>query len=424
MVLYHQLPVGAQHEQDELVARHTRALDSSLAQFDFTRARYHASQLELLMPDGDHHRALAAKAELLRDVFSRPTLWASDAGLAELQGKLAAVTRLTRTRPDPDVLVVQAMLLWQSGQSRADEQRAASLCGRALRLSPGGFALGVLARAYIETYLQAPWLPAAGAERGESAHGPDELRDILAATPMEDRGSPLATPLALSRLMRALDQRSSDAYVAMVQEQAKLAELLRRRAPAAEVKQARERRNARAAEVVAAFEDFDRALMAVPGVRSLPDALAIFRLDDTPYTRAAWYVQNPKADAPAPLLEELKGTNESIALRIKLAPPRVTWSRRFQMLIDGPARGVLEFQESERFKIREQRARDLEVGMSAGDADSMARAALAAARLGLYYDAPGAPERAPLGRVLAPAQASTASSDLARALFERGVRLL
>jgi hypothetical protein len=159
-------------------------------------------------------------------------------------------------------------------------------------------------------------------------------------------------------------------------------------------------------------------------VRSLPDALAIFRLDDVPYTRAAWYVRNPQADAPAPLLEELKGTNENIALRIKLSPPRVTWSRRFKTLIDGPARGVLEFQESERFKVREQRARDLEVGVSTGDADALARAALAAARLGLYYEAPGAPERTPLGRVLAPAQASAADSELARALRDRGVRLL
>jgi len=282
----------------------------------------------------------------------------------------------------------------------------------------------VLARAYIETYLQAPWLPAGGGERGESAHGTDELRDILAATPMEDRGSPLATPLQLSRLMRALDERSSDAYVAMIQEQARLAALLRERAPAADVKAARERRNARAAEVVAAFEDFDRDLMSLPGVRSVPDTLAIFRLDDVPYTRAAWYVRNKNADAPAPLLEDLKGSNDNIALRIKLAPPRVTWSRRFKALIDGPARGLLEFQEAERFKIREERARDLEVGMSTGDRASLDRAAVAAARLGLYFEAPDAPERTPLGPVLAPEQAKAAESELSRALRDRGVRLL
>ena len=421
LVLYHQLPLGAEHEQEELVKKHQHALESSLAQFDFTRARYHASQLELLAPDDDHHRALSAKAELLRDVFSRPTLWASDTGVAQLQSKLAAVQRLTRSQPDPDVLVVEAMLLWQSGQSREDEQRAASLCGRALRLAPGGFALGVLARAYIETYLQAPWLPAA-AERGESAHGPDELRDILAATPMEDRGSPLATSLALSRLMRALDERSSDAYVAMAQAQARLAALVRGRASADEVKAVRNRRNALAAEVVAAFADFDRALMALPGVRTAPDTLAIFRVDDAVYTRAAWYVQNPAADEPAPLLEELKGGPEKVALRIKLAPPRVTWARRFKTLMDGPARGVLEFQEADRFKIREARARELEVGLS-GDAAAVARAALAAARLGLYHEPPGAPERTPLARTLSPEKPGE-DSDLSRALLDRGVRLL
>jgi hypothetical protein len=425
LLLYHQLPLGAQHEQDELVAKHARALESSLAQFDFTRARYHASQLELLMPDDDHHRALAAKAELLRDVFSRPTLWASDTGLAELQTKLAAVQRLTRTQPDPDVLVVEALLLWQSGQSREDEHRAASLCGRALRLSPNGFALGVLARAYIETYLQTPWLPPGQAERGESAHGPDELRDILAATPMEDRGSPLASALALARLMRTVDQRSSDAYVRMAQAQARLAALLRRRGPAAEVDAARQERNARAGEVVAAFEEFDRDLMSLPGVRTAPDTLAIFRLDDVPYTRAAWYLHNQSADQPAPLLDELKGSNDKIALRLEMAPPRVTWSRRFKTLIDGPARGVLEFQEAERFKIREERARDLEVGLSAGDPAALARAALAAARLGLYHESPGAPERTPLARELAPEKPAAAEGDeLAQALRDRGVRLL
>jgi hypothetical protein len=280
----------------------------------------------------------------------------------------------------------------------------------------------VLARAYIETYLHAPWLPAA-AERGESAQAPDELRDILAATPMEERASPLATSLALARLMRELDRRSSDAYVAMAQAHGKLAALLRRRAATEEVKSARQERNAQAAEVVKAWQDFDRALMALPGVRTTPDTLAVFRLDDAAYTRAAWYVQSPNADQSAPLLEELKGSPERIALRIKLAPPRVTWSRRFKTLIDGPARGVLEFQESERFKIRETRAWQLEEGLASGDPVSLGRAALAAARLGLYSEVPGVAERTPLARTLVPEKPGE-QGELADALRLRGVRLL
>jgi hypothetical protein len=189
------------------------------------------------------------------------------------------------------------------------------------------------------------------------------------------------------------------------------------------VKALRKQRNALAGEVVTAFEAFDRDLMSIPGVRSAPDTLAIFRLDDATYTRAAWYVQNPQANEPAPLLEDLKGSNASIALRIKLAPPRVTWSRRFKNLIDGPARGVLEYQEAERFRIREERARDLEKGMSDGDPASLARAALAAARLGLYYQAPNNPERTPLGQVLVPEPAAD-QRDLVQALRDRGVRLL
>jgi hypothetical protein len=96
----------------------------------------------------------------------------------------------------------------------------------------------------------------------------------------------------------------------MVQEQARLAGCVRAGAPRREVKRPREQRNARAAQVLAAFEDFDRALMALPGVRTPPDTLAIFRLDDAPYTRAAWYAQRPQRDEPAPLLEDLKGSTD------------------------------------------------------------------------------------------------------------------
>ena len=155
--LYQLLPYGARKQETALADAHEQALVEALRLFDATQVRFHASQLQYLRPEKTaHYQGLVAKGDLLRDLIARPTLLGTDPGLTELAGRLADTRRLLGS--DPDLVVVEALLVWQTGASRREEQRAASLCARAIRLGQGsrGFVLAAFARAYVESFLAAP----------------------------------------------------------------------------------------------------------------------------------------------------------------------------------------------------------------------------------------------------------------------------
>jgi hypothetical protein len=141
----------------------------------------------------------------------------------------------------------------------------------------------------------------------------------------------------------------------------------------------------------------DAALLAAPQLAGDPAVLAVFRLNDAVLTRALWYLERPPAaGATAPLLDSLGDGLADVTLKLKLAPPRVAWARRYQTLIRGPGRQVFEFDESERFRDWEKWARELEEAHLAlhrapASAPARWRAAMAAAALGLYVDPAGGP---------------------------------
>jgi hypothetical protein len=439
-LLHDQLPLGAHKEALELARSHELGLERSLERFEFTRVLFHASQLEhLTAPDGARYRALAAKAELLRDLFARPTLWGTSSGLSELSDKARTVRRLLDGAPDPDLLVVEAMLLWQTGGSRKDEHKAASLCARAFRLRPRGFALAPVARAHIESFLQSPLVDEAGG-LGRDSETIADLREILQAAAPDDPDHPLATQLALARRMREVDAASSRAYVAMASQHRDLVRLQLAKAGSDQLAKARQERTRLAREVVQVWTDFDRWLASDPLLAGNPAVLGVFRLNDALYTRAKWFSDNPAEDRLAPLLASPssrgpRGKNAhpseaalSLASRLALAPPRLVWARRYRPLMNGPARTLLELQEAERFQTYETAARDLERALVAAAApgSSQEAAAALAAGLGLYVDqaAPGS-DRIPYARLLLPRPHPAAREDtIDKALQARGVRLL
>jgi hypothetical protein len=400
LVLYRQLPLGATQKAKELVTRHEKELEASLATFEFARVRYHASQLELLLPaESQRYRALAAKGDLMRDVLARPTLLSNASGISAVVERVMAVERLLGGMPDADVLTVKALVLWQVGQSRVDQHEAASLCARALRLRQRGFALAPLARSMIEDFLAAPYF-ADGGGVGRDAESAEGLRTVLASVVIDGRTFPLAPTIALRALVAALDRASSDAYVEMLDAQA----VLRRAGSgrtAAEA--ARRRRNEAAQRVVAAWDAFDRAVDAVPGLAGTAAVLGLFQLNDVYYTRAKWFTVNREANELAPLLTAISDP----VVRAWLAPPRVGWARRYGGIL-GRTRGLLQFQEAERWRRleREVEAFDravlaLRTGEAGPDVVALRRtAALRAARLGLYVDVPGAGRRAYAERLL------------------------
>jgi hypothetical protein len=388
--LYQWLPLGAEHEANELTRVHETGLRTSVARFDYVHARFHASHLEFLKPEETaRYGGLADKAGLLRDLIARPSLLATRKAISEFAARVHAVERSLAPRPDPDVLVMLAVVAWNAGPTRADEYRAAALAARALRLTPDGFALMPLARAYIETFLAAPYYPDE-IEIGRDAASPAELKEALDAARPDPVESPLGPLVELARAMRTLQRSTVDAYVAMA--------LLNARIVAAAKDHERpaqtlfEQRLARAQTIVHAWVDFDQALQRSHGLES-PLVLNVFRLNDAMFTRASWVVEQPQSVEPPKSLHELSASD--LALRIRLAPARIAWARRYRDLLNGSVRPVVEFEEAERFRAWESWTIEFEQALIAhleaktaqlAEAEARWRVIVAAAALGLYVE--------------------------------------
>lgn len=431
----HRLTMGPRHRQQELLAVHDKALRSSLAALNFTGVRYHASQLELLDQDdksGKAHRGLALKSELLRAALTRPTLLRSPDGVREL---VRAVNEVESTldEPDPDVQTIKAYVLWQIGATRDAEYRSAVLCMQALSMPgsdrPGRFLLQPLARHYLALFLDNPSAPAPAVE-GESTPSIDELRAAQSATasPSPALFVPLQHVFAYDSLAEELDRSSSNAYVAMIEAHA---DFLASRAalpgkqPAAAgsaspqqeaMVAARERRRQHAREVIDAWSRFDEGLQSSEWLAGNPSVLAAFELNDAVLTQALWFDLQPDTSELPPLLGAESKSRLSPSVRVQIAPLRVAWARRYAAMMGSNVRDVLSFEEAQRFIDYQRGASDFASATvefllarknAPGDPDLQAkavRAALAAAKLGLYVGAAG--RRIPYAQKLLEGRAS------------------
>jgi hypothetical protein len=438
------LPLGARAQAAELAAMHRKEMTASLARFDFSRVRFHASQLEILVPEqGSYYQAMSGKAALLRDLVMRPALLATDSGVAQIVERVQALERQLGDRPDPDVLTMKALVLWQVGTSKRDEHAAASYSARALRLAGGGFALAPLARHYIRAFLHAPYM-APDTPYGRDTESLLDLR-VLAAMPMETHaGFPLESVLVLDRLMGKLDREVTPAYLDMLNAHAEVVRLAPPSAPqrrgrgqiaptleSPDLLRARQKRSQAAFRVLLAWRQFENGLEDVPGLSGKSAVLAIFRLNDATYTRAAWFVEQPEQNSLAPLLADIS----DLSLKTKLAPPRIGWEKRYGALITRELHTVAELQEANRFSTFEEENRNFEQAYVAqllaapGPAQDTQRrlAAVQAAKLGLYINAPNQHDRIPVAATLTSkndAMDPAAAETLADAMQTRGMRTL
>ncbi|MGC4091213.1 MAG: hypothetical protein QM756_25715 [Polyangiaceae bacterium] len=393
--LYRWLPASAEQELATEVGQHRARLAESVLLVDPPRARFEASVLSYL--DGQstaRYDGLAAKATLIRDVIAMPALLASESAVEQFAERVGSAERSLGPSPDADLLTLRAMLLWKTGGTRRAEHEAASLAARALNLAPRGFGLLPLARAYVETFLNQPYIaPELG--EGRDAMALDELADALALAAPEPPDSPFAGLTELSRLMRTLEAASSQGYVQMVEANAVAVWAVKRGdKPTATAKLAE--RTQAAQRVVEAWHAFDRDLQAAKNVKGRL-LLSVFGMNDALFTRALWFASHPN-DAPARSQALL---DVPVSERVKLAPARIAWARRYAELLGGTAGKVLELEEARQFKSWERWARELEDALVAaepakrsGQRDDAARwrVVVAAAALGLYVEGNGARE--------------------------------
>jgi hypothetical protein len=300
-----------------------------------------------------------------------------------------------------------------------------------------------LARHYIRAFLHAPYL-APDTPYGRDAESLLDLR-VLAAMPMQENAAfPLELVLVLDRLMGKLDRELIPAYLHMLEAHA---EVLRRMpslvpprrgrtlvAPVpepADLMRAREQRSQAASQVLAAWRHFDSSLDETPGLAGKSAVLAIFRLNDATYTRAAWFVEQPQQNSLAPLLADVT----DLSLKARLAPPRIGWEKRYGALIARELHTVAELQEANRFVAFEKGHRSFELAYVAqllaapgADQDRQRQAAaVLAASLGLYVNDPHRRGRIPVAATLVPKTDRldpAASQTLSEAMQTRGLRTL
>jgi hypothetical protein len=442
-LLAHVLPIGPRKEAAELAQVHRQGLDDSYHALDFSRVRYHAAQLTILDPANElTHRATQARAELIRTAFARPGLLTSAAGIRELSREIAEAEALDRrATPDagitPDILAVRCHLGWQLAPTRSAELDAVSACARALDTgaSSGPFALRPLAARYIRLFLARlppPYEP--------SADHPYDIAALarLSAPAAEDPSVlPFDAAEKYDELVLGLDRASSNAYVALLEAQADLAvavaALGRKRIPAygtpaaslaapeRAVVDAKHARLERARDVIAAWRRFDTQLEAAPELHGSELTLSVLTLNDAPLSQALWFEAHPDSLADAPRLHDEKDAGA----RLAMAPIRIAWARRYLVALSSEVQALVGYEESERFTRYEQAAFDFQRAYVAyrkalastatprAELSSLRHdAALGAAKLGLYTNAPNqAPQALGLALLSAP-NAAASSADI------------
>lgn len=438
LLLFMKWPSESQKRLDALVAENRQSFEKSRTSLDFSRVRFYASQLSLLEPDEtkrDQYRREARKFELARAVLSRPALLQSVQGVRDVTGEVAALE--ASGAADADLAALKAYVSYrvsESSRTREGEEEAALLAEQALALGRAsadggaGAVLKPLAAAVLRALLEDPVPESVVAVRFK------DLSSQLASAQLGDF-APLASAAAYNRAVATLNQKSSNAFVAMLEAHANCVRASaalkgREKTPMLDAKgkasgggseaqralgSAKEARFAAAQEVIAAWTEFDQELTKNEQIASSNVVFAVFALNDAILTQASWFDANPNAKTTAPRIRAV----ESLETRARLTPVRVEWARRYAQSLGRGASMMFGMDESERYRQYEEGVqafvtafvalRTSEPTDTTKIAELRRSAAMSAGALGLYQGPVGA--RQALGVSLLGVSATPAVRD-------------
>lgn len=424
------MPGGARARQRELSAVYVSAFDRAYTSFDLDRARFLAAQLQAIEPTNERNRARLLKAELVRDVFSRPGLVQTMEGLNELSSRISQIDTYARG-DDADVPALKAYIQWQVAADRQDELDAVKLVAIAIeagsRNNFEGFLLLPVVSPYITAFVSAPTPGLAKADLDRFASLATKAEQHL-RTAGQEQFAALAHAWVFNAASQRLDTAISQPYVDMLQAHAEVVRLRGKAESAAAQKQEKDKRTQWAKEIIAAWGAFDREMETNAFLRGTTSPLASFGLNDAVLATAKWFEATPDTDKLPPLLAngaaDVRAGSESEfaalpapADRPKLAPARIAWRDKYQDMLGGVATDIVDAEESDRFRRFEQATRLMEYDLvqywTADQANSYLvrdrgnAAVLSAAALGWYVPTkPGEPNqvapisRTPLAQVL------------------------
>lgn len=147
-----------------------RIYQTRMASLKYPEAAIAAAHLEMADPDNQSFRLFREKAELLRDVYYRPTTYKTFDGMFALDNRLESalieqpadgIVDLDKPQPtvkfraDAELETTLAMLLWQLNNDDVSRMVAANISAHVIkRDSPN--ALAPLANYYLDSYLSNP----------------------------------------------------------------------------------------------------------------------------------------------------------------------------------------------------------------------------------------------------------------------------
>lgn len=386
------LPRDTERRAEQLRRTHHTAFQESIQALDYRRALYFASQLSIIDPARSQEYARGAeKIRLVRDVLIRPGLFERPDALRETARRISTMNAELHGR-DGDLLTLQCYVRWQLARTRPGEVAAASDCRRALESKHGRFWLEPLARHYVWASSEFPSWSSSAANQGALVTAPEAWLPGMEQI------------FSFALLVRTLDRDATAAYLSMLdahvayqkarkqlrkneKEQPVHAAGTSKLSPEQQrVCEAKTRRLEQAAKLVQVWRDFDQALQRDPWLAGTSTELAVFLLNDAMLTRALIVTAQPDTRELGRRLAELP----EAAHRVRAAPVRVEWMRRYLSGLGDNASRLVSFEEARRFLEHEARLVNFEKahasyhGSDRAGADARMALALAGAKLGFY----------------------------------------
>jgi hypothetical protein len=220
-----------------------KAYNRSLADYDYPLAVDWASRLHALEAENYLYEAMLRKAELLRDIYLRPSIYKTTAGANQIFARVSQTQLLFKNakhQRDPDVDVVSAVVSWQEGAERFAEYVSATTCASALKRSKGSdrFSTAPIAKFYLDSYLDNPLsdddLAALQFNIQQQNSGLQndgfrymtlkELLEVRAENPVSEvpETSPFATQIMFGMRSRSLYRRAIPLYLDLALTEARL----------------------------------------------------------------------------------------------------------------------------------------------------------------------------------------------------------
>ena len=351
-LVIHNIPGGPKHKIRQLVQAHEDQYDISLRSFDLKALANHAAHLAFLEPSNKKYKSNLLKAEIVRELFTRPTLVKNPLLLRTLMNKIYSAENYLNTI-DPDLETIKSYIVWHHFEGSQKNYYSACLAASALKTGKN-FPLKELAVNYLRNYVEKPLV----IENPEPVEGVIlyDVNDLKST--LDANINALDDPELISmryvfdfnEMILSLSSNVDSLYINILN----LNSLIRNEKDQNIQRKLIENRQISAKEIIKEWDLFRRKLENNEFVKGSSALVSLFDLNDAIYTRAQFYQAQINSEIP----KGLSSINHSS--RPVFYPPRVEFSRKYLNDFNKVGRFIMEENEFSRYINYEKKLIDLE----------------------------------------------------------------